>query len=100
MERRGEKEGRGEREGEESGEGERIAGLMSNYFLLACERLQGKTYYLFVCIRTCWNGHIRHEQPRSELIFFCKPDLNFQKVYTHSQISSHIQKSYPTSELP
>jgi len=60
MERRGEKEGRGEREGEESGEGERIAGLMSNYFLLACERLQGKTYYLFVCIglRTCWNGHI------------------------------------------
>jgi len=23
----------------------------------------GRAYYLFICIRTCWNGHIRQEQP-------------------------------------
>ena len=41
------RKGRG-REGE--GEGKGFAGPMSNYFLLACERLQRKTYYLFVYV--------------------------------------------------
>jgi len=60
---RGVGEGKGTRGEGREGQGTGFAGPMSNYFLRACERLHGKTYYLFVCIRTCWNGHIRHEQP-------------------------------------
>jgi len=63
---REEGEGKETREGGKGkgteGEGKGFSGPMSNYFLRACERLHGKTYYLFVCIRSCWNCHIRHEQ--------------------------------------
>jgi len=79
------KVGKGRTEGEELGmgkgrrgesEGRRGEGICTtNVKLLpirACERLHSKIYYyyyyyyyhrLFVCIRTCLNGHIRHEQP-------------------------------------
>ena len=63
---------------------------MSKYFLRACERLHGKTYYLFVCIRTCFFGTVIFDTNNNmkRINFsrrFDKPDLNFQKVYTHRQ---------------
>ena len=41
-------------------EGKGFAGPMSNYFLRDCERLRGKTYYLFMHMYPR-NGHIQQE---------------------------------------